>query len=309
LTSLRDFLLLFFFIALGSGMRVSMLGDQLPAALALSAFVLIGKPLIVMAIMGYMGYRRRTGFVAGLTLAQISEFSLIFTAMGVAFGYLGEESMALVTLVGLVTITLSAYMILYSNALYGICEPFIGWLERRVAHREADASEASVPNADLLLFGLGRYGRAIAHALEPTGTRIFGVDFDPEALNRWRQAGFEGAYGDAADPDFLGGLPLSDVSWAVIATTPFASSLVHEDARIVLIKGLHAAGFRGRIAVRSHDAQDGARLIDYGAHIILSPFSDAAIHAVELMGFDVRTQVPPVADTSSRDRQTRPTAD
>ena len=47
-----------------------------PAA-ALSLFVLIGNPLIVMAIMGTMGYRKRTGFLAGLTVAQISEFSLI----------------------------------------------------------------------------------------------------------------------------------------------------------------------------------------------------------------------------------------
>lgn len=47
LTSLRDFLLLFFFIALGSGMRVSMLGNQRPAAL-------IGNPFIVMVIRGHL---------------------------------------------------------------------------------------------------------------------------------------------------------------------------------------------------------------------------------------------------------------
>ncbi len=309
LTSLRDFLLLFFFLALGSGMQVSMLGDQMPAALGLSAFVLIGNPFIVMAIMGYMGYRKRTGFLAGLTVAQISEFSLIFIAMGVALGHIGEEAMALVTLVGLVTITLSTYMILYSHVLYRLCEPFIGWLERRIPHREVDAGAASVERVDLLLFGLGRYGRAIAHALDPAAVRIFGVDFDPEALRAWRQAGFKGVYGDAADPEFLGGLPLTGVRWAVITTPPLASSLVHEDARIVLIKALHTAGFRGRIAVRSHDAQEGARLIGYGAHIILSPFSDAAIRAVERMGLDVKSQAELVAGSSSRDFEASTTAD
>jgi predicted Kef-type K+ transport protein len=48
--------------------------------------VLIGNPLIVMAIMGFMGYRSRTGFSAGLTVAQISEFSIIFIAMGMTLG-------------------------------------------------------------------------------------------------------------------------------------------------------------------------------------------------------------------------------
>jgi predicted Kef-type K+ transport protein len=50
----------------------------------LSLFVLIGNPLIVLVLMSVMGYRKRTGFLAGLTVAQISEFSLIFMAMGVA---------------------------------------------------------------------------------------------------------------------------------------------------------------------------------------------------------------------------------
>jgi predicted Kef-type K+ transport protein len=93
LVQLRDFLLLFFFIALGAGSTWATLGDQIGPAVVLSLFVLIGNPLIVLAIMGYMGYRKRTGFLAGLTVAQISEFSLIFMAMGVTIGHVAEESM------------------------------------------------------------------------------------------------------------------------------------------------------------------------------------------------------------------------
>src|SRR6056297_2512145 len=120
---MRDFLLLFFFINLGMGLSLSALGDQLPAAVVLSLFVLIGNPLIVMAIMGYMGYRKRTGVLAGVTVAQISEFSLIFMAMGVTLGHVFDAAVGLVTLVGLVTITLSTYMILYSQTIYGWIEP------------------------------------------------------------------------------------------------------------------------------------------------------------------------------------------
>lgn len=45
---------------------------QLRAAVGLSFFVLIGDPLIVMGIMGVLGSRARTGFLAGLAVAQIS---------------------------------------------------------------------------------------------------------------------------------------------------------------------------------------------------------------------------------------------
>ena len=61
----------------------------------------------MMAIMGMMGYRKRTAFLAGLTVAQISEFSLILAALGVSVGHLGPEAMGLITTVGLITIALS----------------------------------------------------------------------------------------------------------------------------------------------------------------------------------------------------------
>lgn len=86
LTGIRDFLLLFFFVDLGTRLDFSSLGGELLPAAVLSLFVLVGNPLIVMAIMGYMGYRRRTGFLAGLTVAQISEFSIVFVAMGISLG-------------------------------------------------------------------------------------------------------------------------------------------------------------------------------------------------------------------------------
>ncbi len=38
-------------------------------AFAFYLFVLIGNPLIVIVVMGALGYRKRTGFLAGLTVA------------------------------------------------------------------------------------------------------------------------------------------------------------------------------------------------------------------------------------------------
>jgi hypothetical protein len=60
---------------------------------------------------------------------------------------------------------------------------------------------------------------------------------------------------------------------------------VHDDARTVLMAGLREAGFTGRIAVRSHDAEDAAALRARGADLVLAPFADGAVRACELMGF------------------------
>jgi Kef-type K+ transport system membrane component KefB len=139
LTGIRDFLLLFFFIDLGARLDFSTLGAEMVPAVVLSLFVLIGNPLIVMAIMGFMGYRRRTGFLAGLTVAQISEFSIVFVAMGITLGHVGVQALGLTTLVGLVTITVSTYMILYAQPLYERLAPWLRVFERDRPFREVAA--------------------------------------------------------------------------------------------------------------------------------------------------------------------------
>ncbi|TVO59032.1 cation:proton antiporter domain-containing protein [Denitromonas halophila] len=147
LTGIRDFLRLFFFIDLGAKLDVSSLGGELWPALVLSLFVLIGNPLIVMAIMGAMGYRKRTGFMAGLTVAQISGFSIIFVAMGITLGHIGNDALGLTTLVGIVTIALSTYMILYSQPLFEWIGPWLSVFERRRPHRELAVERQRRPDS------------------------------------------------------------------------------------------------------------------------------------------------------------------
>jgi predicted Kef-type K+ transport protein len=65
-----------------------------------------------------MGYAKRTAVTAGLAMGQISEFSLILAALGFSLGHINNPTMSLITLVGLTTIGLSTYMILYSRWLY-----------------------------------------------------------------------------------------------------------------------------------------------------------------------------------------------
>lgn len=296
LAPLRDFLLLFFFIALGSSLDLSLLGAHVVGAIVFSLFVLIGNPLIVLAIMGAMGYRKRTGFLAGLTVAQISEFSLIFVAMGVTLGHVQEDALGLVTMVGLVTIAASTYMITYSHQLFALFEPLLGLFERKETPREpSEAEEHSQCGYKVIVFGLGRFGTAIGMRLHKHGIKVLGVDFNPLAVRRWRELGLDTEFGDATDPEFVNDLPLSNVEW-VVATVPIhLKGLSHEDTRTTLIQLTRAAGFQGRVAVASHHAKDTEDLVDAGANIVLEPFQDAADRAVELLcgaTEEERTQIP-----------------
>ena len=70
---LRDFFIILFFVILGVQMDFANISAVIIPAIILSAFVLTLKPLIVSFIMGGLGYRKRTSFLTGISLAQISD--------------------------------------------------------------------------------------------------------------------------------------------------------------------------------------------------------------------------------------------
>lgn len=299
LAPLRDFLLLFFFIALGSTLDLGIMGAQIVEALVFSAFVLIGNPLIVLIIMGVMGYRRRTGFLAGLTVAQISEFSLIFIAMGLTLGHVTEETLGLVTLVGLITIATSVYMITYSHTLYGYLQRFLTPFERKDPYREPlSDSERLAGTTDIIIFGMGRFGTAIALRLERHGYRVLGIDFNPDAIKRARQLGLRAEFGDGADPEFLADLPLESAQWVISTVPRHPTGLSHEDSRHTLMQLVDNLGFAGKVAVAAHNVGETDDLKAKGADVVLEPFQDAADRAVELIQgakAENRTDIPTIS--------------
>jgi Kef-type K+ transport system membrane component KefB len=284
LTGIRDFLLLFFFVDLGAKLDLSLLGAELGAATVLSIFVLVGNPLIVMAIMGWMGYRKRTGFLAGLTVAQISEFSIVFVAMGIALGHVGVTTLGLTTLVGLITITLSTYMILYSQALYERLAPWLGVFERATPARELAMEQQTADNTpvDVVVVGVGRYGSRLMTQLRAAGVRVLGVDFDPEAVRALRDAGLPVQFGDGEDPAFLASLPLGQAGWLI-------SSLPAWDGNQALLHAIAEVGFAGRVAAVARDAEHGRRLEAAGVARVLNPFDDAADHAARSLHAEILT--------------------
>ena len=275
LVSLRDFLLVFFFIDLGARLDLSVLGAQAGKAMIFSLFVLIGNPLIVLAIMGYLGYRKRTGFLAGLTVAQISEFSLILGALGLSLGHITMETMGLITLVGLITIGVSTYLILYSGPLYQRLSPWLRPFEKKIPHREATLdTAATVPDCDIIIIGLGNFGSGIALRLLPRKRRLMGVDFDPEVLEVWRKKGLAVFYGDVGDPELLEHLPLSRARLVV-------STVRDRDLNLNLHKNLKAQGYAGKVVLTARHEEEAQNFLAAGADIILRPFFDAAEQAAD----------------------------
>jgi hypothetical protein len=273
LVSLRDFLLLFFFIDLGVQIDIGHLGAALGPAILLSIIVLVGKPAMVAALVGVMGYSKRTSVTTGLNMGQISEFSLIFAALGLSLGHIDKPTMGLITLIGLITIGLSTYMILYSQWFYERLAPALTMFKRRGRQRADPSSEDRAP-VDTIVFGLGRYGRNLAQELQRRGRTVLGVDYDPERVRLWQGRGLTALYGDLEDAELYQALPLTNTQWVVC-------SIPGQDKGRVLLHALRHNGFAGQTALTADTAEHRESLLADGADVVLLPFRDAAAEAVD----------------------------
>jgi hypothetical protein len=181
---LMNFFIAVFFVSLGLQMQLADAGGQWVPALVLSLFVLLGNPLIFMIIIAGLGYDVRTSFKTSVTVAQISEFSFIFAAMGVGAALIGEAILSLVAVVGLVTIGASSYMILYNEALFrvadrwGLLRPF------RALSRGAEPPAAPVAELEdhVIVAGMNTLGRRLVQELAAQGVGVVAVDTDPRKL-------------------------------------------------------------------------------------------------------------------------------
>ncbi len=178
---LMDLFVAIFFVSLG--MRMD-LGDAMayaPSIVTLSLFVLVGNPLIFFFIIVWMRYRTRTAFLTSVTVAQISEFSFIFAAMGVATGLVGSSVLMITAAVGVITIVASAYMILYNRWLYDALER-LGIF--RFFKRQGDDAPPEAPerSGHILVVGMNSMGRDIARRLTEKGETVVAIDTDPVKL-------------------------------------------------------------------------------------------------------------------------------
>ncbi len=274
LVSLRDFLLLFFFLDLGAGLDFADASGHIIEVVAFSLFVLIAKPLIIMLLMTVQRYPPQVSFMTGLPLGQISEFSLILAAIGVGLGHITNTTSSLITMVALITIGGSAYLIPFSHRLYQRLERFLRVLDRTSARsRELTESERDV---DAILYGLGRFGRHIADQCSSGGRRILAVDFDPHRLASNARPGITAVYGSATDIHFLESLPLSRATF-IISTIPTM------DANLTLLHALKHHHYEGHIVMTAHHPHDAERLRAAGADTVLEPFSLAAEATTEVL--------------------------
>lgn len=260
LKPLRDFFIISFFLLLGAQIAISNIGSLIIPSIVFSLLIIIGNPLIVMALMGLEGFTKKTSFFAGLTVAQIGEFSLIVIALGARVGHISNEILSLITLTSLITIGICTFLVLYSKKIYSFISKYLSIFEKKRIREKRDISK----NTDAVLFGYNRIGFGILSSLKKIKKNYLVVDFNPAVISDLKKLGIPSVYGDVDDDSLLRELPLKKLKLAISTIPDF-------ETNELLIKTIKTENPETIIIVRAHTIEDAMGLYKEGADYVLTP--------------------------------------
>lgn len=273
LRPLRDFFVVLFFILLGAQMQLDNFGSLIVPAIILSLFVFIIKPIIVLVCMNTLGYRTRTSFMTGVSMAQISEFSLIVMTLCLSLGYVSSGLVSLITLVGIVTIAGSTYLIAFSDKLYTrfkIPLRIFEWRKRQ--KMECDTGDT----VDMMIFGYDRVGYDFVQVARKLHREFLVVDFNPASIKLLQKHNIPSRFGDAEDVEFLEEINLSKAK-IIVSTIPDIK------ANKLLVTQYRKHNTDGIILVISHDMKQAKELYALGATYVIVPHFIGANHAAKMI--------------------------
>ncbi len=237
LRPLRDFFIIVFFITLGSRLALGNAWQVLPLVIMSTFIVVILKPFLVMAIMGGLGYTKRTSFKAALATAQVSEFSLVFLILANKLELVPNDLLNTMTIVALVSITISAYLIVYSDSLFNTFEELLGIFERKVNRPDQERRHRT----ELALFGYRKGGHEFMKVFKNLDKNFVVIDYDPEVIDILEHQKVNYVYGDISDIELLDEIGLEKVRLSVSTITDFETSkflvgvLLQQNPNMVII--------------------------------------------------------------------------
>ncbi len=215
---LREFFIIIHLIFFGSLLVGPLTWNMVLYAGIFSLLILIGNPLIVMTIMRHMHHKRRTGFLTGINIAQLSELSLIIAFLGFVKGAITQETFSLIILTTLITIIISTYAIESGKKIYSKIFHLLKPFEETKKYNEEIKKKTS-KKYDVILFGYNRIGFNLLKKLRKEKKKLLVIDYNPDTIKTLEKYKIPAIYGDASDPEFLDDLKLNKAK-CVISTIP-----------------------------------------------------------------------------------------
>lgn len=276
--SLRDFFVAIFFVFLGSKISFGSIYDYRWALLLFSFFVLVGRPFLIMTIMGSMYYKRKNSFLSGVTLAQVSEFGPIIVALWLAAWHITNESvLSIVTITSLITMVGSNYLYTYNDKIFKKIQKYLVVFERsgkKIEDRHKEKKDAAW--FEVIIFWYGHIGKKIVESFCKQERSFLVIDSDPEIIEVLKEKNIACMHGDANELDLFDEIPMHAVKIVVATMEDF-------DGSVTLVHTVKRINKSIATILVAHTKEDALAMYEAGAEYVIIPHDIGAHHASLLL--------------------------
>ena len=264
LLGFKDLFLIGFFLSIGFTALPTW--PMAAIALILSLLIVI-KFLMFFFILTRLRLRSRTAYLAGLALANFSEFGLIVVDLSIDIGWLSQDWLVILALAVSFSFVLTSIFYPMAHRIYRQFKPVL----LRYQHPDRLKTDLVVQakGAEILVVGLGRVGKGAIKSLQNmVDYRVAGIDSDRIRVSDMRNMGMNVINGDGEDADFWENFDTSVIQLVLLALPSI------EDSRNVT-EQLRGAGYEGVIAAIARYEDQREQLLMAGIDKVFNFYREA----------------------------------
>lgn len=272
-SSLRDFFVTLFFVALG--LQIPMPNKEiLLLSLGIIFFTLFSRVLIIYPVLYKMKYGNRGSLIPGINLSQVSEFSLVILSLGVSYKHIPPYIMSSFIIALVFTALLSSFLVPNSHQIYRFLNPILEkfGMKDNIDQGKEGRDDGVDHSHDPKIIFLGFYREASSflaeietrHSKEAL-SEIMVVDINPETIKKLSDKGIQVHYGDIGHSDTLHHMNFHN---ARIVISAIPDSILRGTSNSKLLKVVKEIAPNAKVIVTAETTTGAQSLYEEGADYV-----------------------------------------
>jgi len=266
---LTDFFMVVFFSSIALRLNAENLLVYWQEAILSSITLMIGNFLIMFYLIDWQNFTAKTSFIGSINMTQVSEFSLVVGALGVQQGYINNNILGYLSLMALMTMTASTYLINYNQQIYEKLKPYI----EKMSFGQNKEKEIKKLENHAVIIGYNQMVKNTLSTLRKNFEKIVIIDKDSRNTEELSRTNIEYIYGDFRHGEIRKASAIKNASFILSVSQDHAAN-----QRILEEAPREATKF-----VESTSKEESAELYELGAHYVLQENQLAAEKLVEYL--------------------------
>jgi Kef-type K+ transport system membrane component KefB/voltage-gated potassium channel Kch len=251
---LTDFFMVIFFSTLGLSLSADNLFAYWQEAVIASVVMMAGNFLIMFYLIDQQKFTPRTSFIGSINMTQVSEFSLVVGALAVSQGYIGNDILGYISLMAVLTIGTSTYLINYNRQIYEKVEHLL----ERYESEEKDDFKVETLEDHAVVVGYNEIAEKVCRKLSEEH-QVLVIDRNSSNTGELAESEYEYIYGDFKHAEIRKGANLEEAEFVISFS----------DEKQVNTRILEERNRETIVIVTSDSFEDASEFYDMGADYVI----------------------------------------